>query len=407
MTNPSFDIDSLARKIEQARNSEPGAARTSFDAVELAPLTDILESAFRFHESVPAAQKPGIVWRAVVAAADSGAVTGKTLSKALAQAHTEWLGADLDRWSVVTRLSLPWLPEMNPVRVGRARIQFYRWQPKRYSQEDLEWQLSILRIPPPDPRFVWVRTSVLARNSQDAFHRAADALDFLRGLMNFRLNRRKGPSLMTSGPQPAINSIRPGPIYSVHDADPTGTPLFWYDECDRRHERLWRNDVEWDLLLRVFRDDRKALYRTGYRKKLRRLFIRYARALDSNAWEFVIVRLWAILEAAVGTDVNAGGPTIRRTIAMIRGDRRLEEQLLRHLQLMRHGIVHHDAELADAHKLVTRLKIYVELILNFHLRMGHEFSGFEEAVEFLNLGRNVDGLRRRRQLIDRYLALPW
>lgn len=117
-------------------------------------------------------------------------------------------------------LSLRARSRLARVRLDGASITFARVPPRRFKPPDRVRRNKVHHGPSPSGYWaVWVKL-----RSRDAFSagvRALRALDFLRGIWNFRVNHGSWRVSFGAGNGP-FNRILPGPIHTLHH--PSGRP---------------------------------------------------------------------------------------------------------------------------------------------------------------------------------------
>jgi hypothetical protein len=245
----------------------------------------------------------------------------------------------------------------------------------------------------------WVSTK--GRSVHEAAARALDALDLLRAIWNFSLNRQQWERITSERRRP-VNRVIPGPVHSLHLPDGSlASEIDWYEHD--YVEPIPGNVLQgrWRRVERDAEKITKLLGRSAYRDEIEGFLRRYTRALDTREWESAFVRLWGLLEGMTGT-----GPTDDHSVTVERAafhyaarERDLHEQVLKHLKNYRHGSVHADESSEAIEKYLYQLKRYVEGLLLFHLQShpasNPGFSSFEEGVRFLSQPADPAAAKRR------------
>lgn len=130
---------------------------------------------------------------------------------------------------------------------------------------------------------VWVHTR--GRSHWEAVSRALDALDLLRDIWNFALNRRKW-SRTTGGARRPVNQVLLGPLHSLHEPDGSlASPMDWFDSDYVKPAQSSELSRRWTQVREDERDVRARLARSAYRESLEDALRRYTRALDLFQWE--------------------------------------------------------------------------------------------------------------------------
>lgn len=247
-----------------------------------------------------------------------------------------------------------------------------------------------------------VRVSVRAKTYDEAYEKAFNSLDLLRGFWNLHVNRRVGLR-SSSGIRKPVNRIVLGPIHSLHK--PSGElaseyPLIEPDYVGPlRPHRL--NDI-WEGIEAFKREVRGSLARIPYPSELEGALLRYVRALDRRDWNTSFVQLWGLLEYLTGTSRARYEVTEERALFLIRRSKRdFHRQIFGHLTGYRNRTVHAGYETEAIETLLFQLKRYVEIALMFHLGQAPRFDSIEEAASFMSLPPHLPDLRKREQLTRR------
>jgi hypothetical protein len=296
----------------------------------------------------------------------------------------------------------PWrLPER--VRIDDATITFARQLPKRFDRSSLAKNFPDTFRDPDPSDFASVRIRLSARSTDEAGEAAFDAIDLLRGIWNFNLNRPTISRWFTGRPHP-VNLIRLGPVHTLHQPDGAlAQQTFWYDPFYTPGEPARISDDKWTYIFTNTAAIRRRLAALPYSAAIRDVFIRYTRALDSSDFEKAFLKLWNLLETL--TDTAAGesyDKTIRRALYIWR-DAEWEGAVLHHLRTCRNASVHSGYSTDRAEKYVYQLKRYVEELIIFHLTARPVFGTIRVMAEYFELPRDPDTLRKKIALFERAL----
>ena len=242
-----------------------------------------------------------------------------------------------------------------------------------------------------------------ARSKDEAFDLAITAIDEVRGLMNFALNRRTG-FRWSSGQRQPVNSLRLGPMHTLHDlTSALATEFFLYEPEFIEPTTLANLDKERDQLRVFLHDARKRSLSSGLYDSACEGIVRYTRALDRRDWRVSFQELWTTLEYLTVTMRASYDVTVRRAAAMYR-DHDLMMEIVKHLRDVRNEIVHATAEQPGMESLMYQLKGIVEVLLGLYLSNSHNLRSRDEVAEFLDTPKDLPRLKRKRQIINAALA---
>lgn len=387
-----FDLNFLASVLENARTGK------GFNAFEAGEVASVLISATEWNPEVPRGEHAGLVWKAITDASSHQPITGNELAAALARAQKSFLALPATRFTLVAPLTVSPLRIHKAFELGGVRISANL--PRAYSDARRSDEANI----PQDERFprdsIWATVPVLARTEPEAFHKASELLDFVRGCWNFYLNRQVFRSISFPRDTKPINKVLLGRAQSLHRADGAPYDGYWSDWFPAPEKRFSPSAKQWNGILRMHRNTARRLRRHPYGAALRVALVRYVRALDSPDDEATFLKLWGLAETLTNTGGSNYDVTIRR-IQFLFDDRSLAKHLLEHLRLQRNQSVHGDTVKEDSRVLVYQAKGYVEALLDFHAGVGRQLASLEEAALMMDLPTDESILRRRIALLNR------
>ena len=152
-------------------------------------LISLLETHHVFDSDIPDVERRRIVNEAVREAARSGEITEKTLKGNILKNVNLFKNKPVTDYVMATSLSIKQPKDLRKLTFDQAGFIFSASLPPAFSRANIEGfqhQKPANDLP---PGFTTVRVKVQARSDFDAFHKAIDSLDFLRGIWNFRVNR--------------------------------------------------------------------------------------------------------------------------------------------------------------------------------------------------------------------------
>ena len=378
----------LAERFENIRTDE------GFQGFAHQEYVTVLQSIVDFSSSVPSSVRRGIVYRATFSAAESGKVTANALIREMSKLENEYEKRAKDRFVLATSISVKDLAALSKTEISGCRITFNRYLPAKFDPAaiaDMAEEYIIGNLP---TRYSVARVSVQARSEDEAFERALDAVDLLRGVWNLYFNRR---SLLrsSSGRRKPVNEILLGPVHTLHR--PHGKLVsdraFWYEEDYVGPVQSQGLANSWPLLKKFERRIRRKLTQHNYRQDVEDAIRRYGRALDSRDWNTAFLRLWSLLETLTSTLENDSHKTTVKRALFLQRDRRYHGQVLNHLRNNRNKAVHLGQEAAEVETLLYQVKRYVEALLLFHIFNIYNFSTIKDSARFLDLPPDVSELQ--------------
>jgi hypothetical protein len=242
-----------------------------------------------------------------------------------------------------------------------------------------------------------VTVAVQERCSAAAVERAFQSFDLLRAIWNFDYNFRAYSHRLSAAHQP-FNDIVAGPIQTLHAAD--GTPVedaYWHDPA--YSERLTAKEITQNL---ERTKNTELRFRTAIRESpigptLRRLLLRYGRALDERSPGAAFLRLWAVLEEATGTQNARYDETIRRA-SFLWPDTDFQRVILNDIRYWRNSMVHEGTEPEQVFHAVEELRHYVERLILFLRQNARRFKDMQQFANFLDLPVDAAELLRRARV---------
>jgi hypothetical protein len=393
-----YDLGELARRLADVRISvDP----VSFNGLLLPDVLSVLATAVKFHSDIPDADRAGLVWSAAGDAAKSSEITADSLSTALKAAEHDYMRRPVAEYVLATSLTID--PRHVPVRMNRDghSLLFARKHPKAIQRARESVDLATYTAIANPELLVSVRTVVHARTPAAAFDIGIERLDYLRSLWNFQVNRRT-ISRSSSGIPQSINSIRLGPVHSLHlPAGALANHSFWYELPGHQTNALadLRGGVQ--KLTKVEMILRGRIRRLRYGPALREQLVNYARALDYADYDAAFNRLWAVLEHLSGCVGRYGQIADRVSFLYDPAELNYIRQLVEHLRDVRNGLVHESRARTGMETYLWQLKGFVEALLGFHLSRTNPFASFDVAGQYLDLPPDPAILRSQLKTLRR------
>lgn len=398
--NKKYDLAELGRRIQNARNSASGQP-VSFQGFEIDDVHAVLDSCVEFRPGIPDADRRGLVWKAIVQAAESPKIGGETIEQALRSAENSYLQTPVLDYVLATSISVRYFDQLTRRNLDDACVLFSRQLPRRFNRGAIQRDLDRLTFIDRPGNFTSVRIQVRARTDAAAADMALEVLDLLRAFWNFRINLRTlmRHSWGAEGSKP-VNAVRLGPVHTLHK--PTGAlacESFWYEPRHLQFGEITSLERDWESLTKAEGRVRRRLTQIRYGDELKSLLVRYVRALDSMDHEVAYNKLWSVLEH-LAHSVGEYSKLIDRVLFVFANDERQYLRLiLKHLRDVRNGMVHEDRSRMQIETYLYQLKFFVESLFRFHFAHGKRLGSLPAAGAFMDLPADPVILAQRERAL--------
>ena len=391
-------VDKFTSLLELSKtlkdNGEASFKGFAFDECE-AVLHNLLDC-----KGIPEGEKHRIVTNAIFNVGANGLITPDSLlSEIRAQELIFWKKPTL-RYVLCTSLSIDRFSELKSRKLDRILIRFMPRLPKRFQKgasRIREISEHSLTAEPPE-NYIQALISIDARTPSDAAEQAFEAIDLLRGVWNFGINKRNRRRIsLGNGNRDPVNKIIMGPLHSLHFPDgKLATEMWWYDaEYQKPINTFSLSDSrETERLQKIESSGRALLKKQKYRPVVELAIKEYCRALDYRNWDNTFLKLWSVLELLTHTEKDNYVTTIRRA-SFVWTDTEYHKEVLNHLRHLRNCFVHENKSTDNVEAYIYQLKRYVEALIDFHLGRGLKFSSISEAAEFMDLPIAQQALRSK------------
>lgn len=380
-------LDTIASLLQDERRAQGSFSPTWLeDLIHLLALTEL-------PESIPQPAAIAIARTAVFEVAKRNApITPKTIRVAIRRKRDAFCNQATRPFILVSALSIrrnPLLPRT--VRINDVTITFTPSLPRRFDRSH------VAHHPASAPSdYLAVRAAVRARSVADAFHRCAEAIDFVVGLWNFSLLRGRWSQSVDDDSRP-LADVSWGPTHSLHSPDgSTATSSFWYEPCFPCRPALRINPTDSKRLVSEANKVRKLIRRAHSPGQVVALFVRYSRAVTDPSAGAAIMQLWGLLESMTDT-----GARYDETIARVANSLHPREPvrlLLELLRFRRNRLAHVGDAGVDGRRDAVRLQFLVSHMLEFVVTSSRLFRNLGEVGHFLSLPTDEHELRRSVQL---------
>ena len=359
-------------------------------------IAQTLTTAIEFSTDVPAVERFNLLRTAMLNVAKKGPITQKALIAATSREEARYFSSAARPYVLISTWSVQSPHVFRRIGPGAVTVgaklsgRFQRNYRDVISRARMQYGFDVPNS------FAPVRARVQARTVFEAYERALDALDTLRGIWNWFFNRHIAWRV-SSGLRKPVNRIQLGPIHSLHEPDgKLATTSFWYETGFRSPATVEQLSSHLTKL-KVFEQSVKlALVRSSYGLWIEEAIRRYVRALDPTDWEGAFLKTWSLLEHL--TDAWYSDRLIERA-SFICDEPQYHRQVLRHLRAHRNASVHSGQESEERETHLLQAKRYAEALLQFHLRASQELSTREETMELLDSPLTAETLTRRRKIL--------
>jgi hypothetical protein len=390
----SFNFDYLSKKLDEIIRVQDDKKIVFTEIFLINDLQSILESAYDFNPQVPESQKSYIIEEGIKAFAYKGKRDGKELKNQFRKCEKEFLKKPKQKYSLLSSLSFPYFEELQNVRLNKESLIFCQsYYPKKYNYSHIYGQLESYSNSIPPHGYVPIVVTISARNNLEAVEKGLDMIDSIRGMLNYSINRRISSRIFYGKKEP-LNIIRLGPTHTLHLSNgKLATELFWYEPTYFEKSSTWDVSHKWKYISKDFAWIRKTLNRLQYKNSFLRIFIRYARALDTIDYETSYLKLWSILELLTDTINSNYDKTITRALFFYKDDQ-LNKEIIEHLRNFRNKMVHHGETRNEVDYLLYQIKRIVDKLIWFHLWFAGRFQNIEEFGKFLDLSKDKNYLEK-------------
>jgi len=339
---------------------------------------------------------------AVNSAAGSLPLSPKSILSALNRSLAEYSELPMNRYVLVSALSIRNFSGLRPIQIHHARIAFDSRLPRRFREARASLgrrvQQALYTEPPND--YSPVRVQLKAKSTTEAAERAQYILDLFRGIYNWQYNRSQ-PTRISFGSRDPVNRIASGPFHTLHlPSGELATDTFWYEDTYRAPIGLVDIGKHVGVLADSYRLVQSKLRSSGYRSTIEDCFVRYVRALDDRDWHAAFLKLWGILEVLTATTRSPGSESTIERASYVFKDHRYQKASLNILRNHRNKIVHASASTRESETYLYQLKYCVEALFEFHLLTRIRFSSIDDAAQFLSLPFEKSALEARRDLAE-------
>ena len=372
--------------------------KVSFKGFEYNEYIAVLKSMVEINEEVSAEIGHGLIVKGFHEAAKKKELTAVAVLSGIKNALREHLKKPSQLYWLLTTINISLSNDLPMYNINGCSLRFFKYLPKKYrkARESFISDVSSWLIDKDESLSYYIKARVCEKSEYGAATRMLDAIDLLRGIWNLHIN--KTMVLSFGGRKKPINQITLGAMHTLHDKSGNkASNTFWYEP------EHYENHAQVDLSENSYRtieftkNVRKLLKKSSYGKDVEIAIIRYVRALDSQDYDSVFIKLWSILEYLTATLQEKYDKTIKRTVFQY-VDRDYNKQVLEHLRQYRNKSVHLGSGSNDIETHVYQLKSYVEHLIRFHIANHFKFYNLQEAATFMDLQPDKEALKKQIEL---------
>jgi hypothetical protein len=391
------DYDWVASQLNKlATRTNDGSVSFNFchEHIRFSDILTILESIHKFDIDIPSMERSRILREAVGRVAAQSEVTEKKLKIMIRQLTNQFTDTNATNFALSTTLSIRHFKELPRITFDNARFVFSSTLPPAFARNKID---GFVDTKPPDDLpsdFTNVRVIVQARSVFEAYERAIDSLDFLRGIWNFVINRTIDDRWYSGRVKP-VNQIRLGPVHTLHfENGKPASPIYWYENLYPKESRP-ETVRSWPEIAKGEKVIRSLILKSKYSCDLKTIFQRYARSLDSSDHNSDFLKLWSLLEFLTGIKPGENYAEVIRRTLFLSPDPDYDERILQHLRDRRNASIHQAETSNWGETHLFQLKRHVELLMHFHIQVGREYLSVEEIGKLLARPRDSAALYKR------------
>jgi len=295
-----FNPDVILGKLEAIRTLD--GEKASFSGFEYNEYIQVLKSMIDIGEGISQEIAHGLTVKGFHEAAKKQELTKHNVLSAVKKAVREHLGKPKEPYWLLTTLNINFSNDLPRFIINGCTIHFYKQIPKKYrkARSDVLLDVSTWLIDRDESSSYFVVAHIADKTAHEAVEKMLDAVDLLRGIWNLHVN--KSMVLSFAGRKKPINQITLGALHTLHDKNGEKVDsAFWYEPehyKDNKKVDFFNNSYK---TLEFTKNIRKALRKNRYGKGVEAAVIRYVRALDSQDYNAVFLKLWSILEGLTHT----------------------------------------------------------------------------------------------------------
>ena len=401
--NTEKELSEITEEIESCKKNN-NSGNISFEGFTFQKNKIVLFNLLKLSDEITDLEKLNILSKALFDCGKLGTITPDILLEKIQEYEIEYLKIQPKRFVLLSSLSVPKQTKMKSCRANDNSIVFTSSISNKFIKEFNDIyktaKYSIYNKLPDN--YIHVKIFVSARTPIDAMNKAIKFYNFFRGIWNLAVNRSQYLRI-SSGPPKPVNKFLSGPLSTLHyPSGKLAKDIWWYDfeyQSPLPHFDP-TNHLKW--IYKYEKYVRKRLDKIKYSKMLIQSITDYGIALDSINWKTTFLNLWSVLEQLTFTNPSEGYQTTIDRVSFLCKKQNYHRIVLEQLRKLRNSFTHgnQSTENEILENIIYQLKRYVEILLEFHLKMGPRFKNLEEARNFLSLPYDLHNIKEKIVLLQ-------
>ena len=397
------ELSEITKEIELCKKIN-NSGNVSFEGFTFQKNKIVLFNFLILSDEIPDLEKGDILSKALFDCGKFGTITPDILLEKIQEYEIKYLKIQPKRFVLLSSLSVPKQTKMKSCKANNKLIIFSPSISNKFIKEFNEiYKIAKYSIKNKLPdNYIHVKTFISARTPYDAMDKAIKFYNFFRGIWNLAINRSQYLRI-SSGPPKPVNKFLSGPLSTLHYPSGKLAKDFWWYDLEYQYPLPHFNPtkhLKW--IYKYEKYVRKKLDKIKYSKILIQSITDYGIALDSINWKTTFLNLWSILERLTFTNPNEGYQTTINRVSFLCKKQNYHRIVLEQLRKLRNSFTHgnQSAENEILENIIYQLKWYVEILLEFHLKMGPKFKNSEEARNFLSLPYDLHDIKEKIVLLQ-------
>ena len=234
---------------------------------------------------------------------------------------------------------------------------------------------------------------VSGRSVWEAYQSGKRAVDLVRSILNFQINKH-AQLRVSSGSRQPVNKILSGILHTIHDSKGVlQTECFWHEDNYPVFTNRYNLSKDYEKRVSYLDSILAMLKRSKLRAECEGALLRYNSSLDQRDWVGSFKDLWSTFEYITDTGKATYDVTLQRASTAF-ADPQYAAELGKHLRTRRNALVHSSFEEPNAEILIYQLKRLVEPTLLRLLRNTPQLLNMQEFGAYLSQPRSVEQLKR-------------
>lgn len=401
--NTKEEISEITKEIESCKKIN-NSGNVSFEGFIFQKNKIVLFNLLKLSDEIPDLEKLNILSKALFDCGKFGTITPDFLLEKIQEYEIKYLKIQPKRFVLLSSLSVPKQTKMKAYKANNKLIIFSSSISDKFIKEFNEiYKIAKYSIKNKMPdNYLHVKIFLSARTPYDAINKAINFYNFFRGIWNLAVNRSQHLRISSGFPKP-VNKFLSGPLSTLHyPSGKLAKDIWWYDleyQYPLPHFDPTKH-LKW--IYKYEKYVRKRLDKIKYSKMLIQSITDYGIALDSINWKTTFLNLWSILEQLTFTNPNEGYQTTIDRVSFLCKKQDYNRIVLEQLRKLRNSFTHgnQSTENEILENIIFQLKQYVEILLEFHLKMGPKFKNSEEVRNFLSLPYNLYDIKEKIILLQ-------